>query len=100
MLNHITDSLFLYIMQGLKADAVATNRAKYGPNALTPPPRTPEWVKLLLNLFGGFAGLLWVGGILCFIAYGVEIASKGNQAENDNVCGYIRLIFSFKLIFY
>lgn len=87
-------------MQGLKADAVATNRAKYGPNALTPPPRTPEWVKLLLNLFGGFAGLLWVGGILCFIAYGVEIASKGNQAENDNVCGYIRLIFSFKLIFY
>ena len=43
-----------------------------GPNALTPPKKTPEWVKFCKNLFGGFAMLLWIGSILCFIAYTVQ----------------------------
>lgn len=32
-----------------------------GPNALTPPKKTPEWVKFCKNLFGGFSLLLWMG---------------------------------------
>ncbi len=41
-------------------------------NCLTPPPTTPEWIKFLKNLFGGFAMLLWLGAILCFVAYFIQ----------------------------
>jgi sodium/potassium-transporting ATPase subunit alpha len=52
-----------------------------GPNALTPPKRTPLWLKFLQHLVGGFAILLWVGSLLCFIVYiidgGVENLTLG-----------------------
>ena len=44
-----------------------------GPNALTPPPKTPEWIKFMTCLFGGFALLLWLGAILCFVAYSIQV---------------------------
>jgi sodium/potassium-transporting ATPase subunit alpha len=40
-----------------------------GPNLLTPPPKEPEWKKFAKELFGFFACLLWIGGILCFVGY-------------------------------
>jgi len=55
-----------------------------GPNALTPPKKTPEWIKFCSNLFGGFALLLWVGAILCFIAYSIESAAE-EEPNNDNL---------------
>merc|ERR1712226_105650 len=57
---------------------------KHGPNALTPPPTTPEWVKFLQALFGGFAMLLWLGAVLCFIAYSIQ-ASTMEQPPDDNL---------------
>ncbi|KAG8143488.1 hypothetical protein E2320_000710 [Naja naja] len=59
--------------------------ARDGPNALTPPPTTPEWVKFCRQLFGGFSILLWIGAILCFLTYGIlagteEDPSRDNQA--------------------
>ena len=53
--------------------AAAEGNIKYGLNALTPPPTTPEWIKFCQNLFGGFALLLWFGAILCFIAYSIQV---------------------------
>merc|ERR1712038_1849798 len=61
-----------------------TNQEKYGPNALTPPPTTPEWVKFLQCLFGDFALLLWLGAILCFIAYSIQ-ASAYEEPPDDNL---------------
>lgn len=55
-----------------------------GPNALTPPKTTPEWVKFCKNLFGGFALLLWIGAVLCFIAYGI-LASTVEDPADDNL---------------
>ncbi|KAG8178711.1 hypothetical protein JTE90_024833 [Oedothorax gibbosus] len=55
-----------------------------GPNALTPPPTTPEWVKFCKQLFGGFAILLWVGALLCFIAYSIQTTSM-EGAPDDNL---------------
>ncbi|XP_049811506.1 sodium/potassium-transporting ATPase subunit alpha isoform X8 [Schistocerca nitens] len=55
-----------------------------GPNALTPPKQTPEWVKFCKNLFGGFALLLWIGAILCFIAYSI-LASTVEEPSDDNL---------------
>jgi len=69
---------------GLSPDQSATNRAEFGPNALTPPPTTPEWVKFCKNLFSGFATLLWIGAILCYIAYGIQ-ASAFEEPPDDNL---------------
>ena len=55
-----------------------------GPNRLTPPPQTPEWVKFCQNLFGGFSLLLWLGAILCFLAYGIQ-AGTFEEPPDDNL---------------
>uniref|UniRef100_A0AAY4AD87 Sodium/potassium-transporting ATPase subunit alpha n=1 Tax=Denticeps clupeoides TaxID=299321 RepID=A0AAY4AD87_9TELE len=49
---------------GLTNAKAAEFLARDGPNALTPPPTTPEWVKFCRQLFGGFSILLWIGAIL------------------------------------
>ena len=54
-----------------------------GRNAITPPPQTPEIVKFAKNMLGGFSMLLWMGAILCFVAYGVqEASSRGGPLDN------------------
>ena len=47
-------------------------RELYGPNAITPEP--PVWwvYKALAHVAGGFSLLLWAGGVLCFIVYGID----------------------------
>lgn len=55
-----------------------------GPNALTPPPTIPEWVKFCKQLFGGFALLLWIGAVLCFLAYAIQ-ATSFDDPSPDNV---------------
>lgn len=66
-----------------------------GPNALTPPKQTPEWVKFCKNLFGGFSLLLWIGAILCFIAYSIEAASE-EEPNNDNL--YLGIVLTAVVI--
>lgn len=60
--------------QGLTHSKARENLERDGPNALTPPRETPEWVKFCKTLFGGFALLLWIGALLCFIAYGIQVS--------------------------
>ena len=55
-----------------------------GPNALTPPPTTPEWVKFCKQLFSGFAMLLWIGAFLCFITFAIK-ASTMEEPDKDDV---------------
>jgi sodium/potassium-transporting ATPase subunit alpha len=69
---------------GLTASQAKASQEKYGLNCLTPPPTTPEWVKFLKNLFGGFALLLWIGAILCFVAYFIQ-ATTMEQPPDDNL---------------
>ena len=61
---------------GLTEQQVKANQAEYGLNALTPPKTTPEWIKFCKCLFSGFAMLLWVGAILCFVAYTIQVNSR------------------------
>ncbi len=35
-------------------------------------------------MFGGFAMLLWIGAVLCFVAHGITAATY-EEASNDNV---------------
>merc|ERR1712061_598702 len=72
------------IANGLTTDQAKANVEKFGLNQLTPPPTTPEWVKFCKNLFSGFAMLLWIGAILCFIAYSIQ-ASAYEEPPDDNL---------------
>ncbi|KAF4795597.1 hypothetical protein TURU_091816 [Turdus rufiventris] len=72
------------LSRGLTNARAAEILVQDGPNALTPPPTTPEWVKFCRQLFGGFSILLWIGAILCFLAYGIQAAMEDEPA-NDNV---------------
>jgi len=69
---------------GLTNAQVKHNQERDGPNRLTPPPQTPEWVKFCQNLFGGFSLLLWLGAILCFLAYGIQ-AGTFEEPPDDNL---------------
>ncbi|XP_065207094.1 sodium/potassium-transporting ATPase subunit alpha isoform X4 [Planococcus citri] len=60
-----------------------------GPNALTPPKTTPEWVKFCKQLFGGFALLLWIGAALCFIAYSILVTTVEDPADDNLYLGIV-----------
>merc|ERR1712112_456483 len=79
------------ITNGLTKEQAEAGLETYGPNALTPPPTTPEWVKFCKCLFSGFAMLLWFGAILCFLAYGIQ-ASAYEEPPDDNL--YLGIVLS------
>uniref|UniRef100_A0A672RYH0 Sodium/potassium-transporting ATPase subunit alpha n=1 Tax=Sinocyclocheilus grahami TaxID=75366 RepID=A0A672RYH0_SINGR len=81
--------------KGLSSSRAKEILERDGPNALTPPPTTPEWVKFCTQLFGGFQTLLWFGAFLCFTAYGIQAASNEEPA-NDNL--YLGLVLAFVVI--
>eukprot|EP01044_Picomonas_judraskeda_P020407 COSAG03_NODE_4529_length_1521_cov_1.390295_1_plen_310_part_10 len=47
-------------------------------NELSPAPKTPKWLVFFKHMTSGFALLLEVGGVLCFIAYGMDSSSPDN----------------------
>uniref|UniRef100_A0A8D0HLC2 Sodium/potassium-transporting ATPase subunit alpha n=1 Tax=Sphenodon punctatus TaxID=8508 RepID=A0A8D0HLC2_SPHPU len=83
------------LSRGLTPTRAAEILARDGPNALTPPPTTPEWVKFCRQLFGGFSLLLWIGAILCFLAYGI-LAATEDEPSNDNL--YLGVVLSAVVI--
>ena len=52
---------------GLSSAAAAAKLAADGPNRLTPPKETPEWVKFLRGFADPFMVVLIVAGALCFL---------------------------------
>ncbi|KAJ6224317.1 hypothetical protein RDWZM_002862 [Blomia tropicalis] len=80
---------------GLTKQQAAEILHRDGPNALSPPKRTPEWVKFSRNLFGGFAMLLWVGAFLCFLAYSIQ-ATSFDDVQADNL--YLGIVLATVVI--
>nr|CAD7260090.1 unnamed protein product [Timema shepardi] len=74
---------------GLTHAKAKENLERDGPNALTPPKQTPEWVKFCKNLFGGFALLLWIGAVLCFIAYSIQASTEDEPADDNLFLGIV-----------
>merc|ERR1712088_1246073 len=79
------------VENGLTDELVQAGIKEHGPNALTPPPTVPEWVKFCKCLFSGFAMLLWLGAVLCFVAYGIQ-ASAYEEPPDDNL--YLGIVLS------
>lgn len=63
-----------------------------GPNQLTEVRTTSKWVKFCKNIFGGFATLLWVGALLCFFAYSIQLSTT-ESVSPDNLYLGIVLVF-------
>ncbi|KAK6027340.1 e1-E2 ATPase [Ostertagia ostertagi] len=74
---------------GLTRAKAAEILARDGPNALSPPRTTPEWIKFCKNLFGGFALLLWVGAFLCYVAYSVDYFTMEYPSKDNLYLGIV-----------
>ena len=88
-LKDLLKSLDTSLETGLTSSIAARNLDRDGPNALTPPKQTPEWVKFCKQMFGGFAMLLWAGAILCFIAYVIRVSREANPAKDELYLGIV-----------
>ncbi|XP_071806679.1 sodium/potassium-transporting ATPase subunit alpha-3-like [Asterias amurensis] len=84
-----------HIDTGLTKARAAEILERDGPNSLTPPKTTPEWIKFCKQMFGGFATLLWIGSILCFFAFGIEAASI-DEPNMDNL--YLGIVLAAVVI--
>ncbi|XP_038609518.1 potassium-transporting ATPase alpha chain 2 [Tachyglossus aculeatus] len=83
------------ITRGLTSEKAAEILARDGPNALTPPRKTPEIIKFLKQMVGGFSTLLWVGAILCWIAFGIQFA-EDHSTSLDNL--YLGVVLALVVI--
>lgn len=66
------------LQKGLVPEKAAEFLARDGPNKLTEKEKVSMWVKLFKELTNGFALMLWVGGALCFLAYGLTPDDPSN----------------------
>ncbi|XP_077985595.1 sodium/potassium-transporting ATPase subunit alpha-3-like isoform X1 [Glandiceps talaboti] len=80
---------------GLTTAQAKEKLARDGPNALTPPKKTPEWIKFCQQLFGGFSTLLWIGAILCFLAFSIQVGTE-EEPPNDNL--YLGIVLASVVI--
>lgn len=77
------------LKNGLTSTKAAEILARDGPNRLTPPKGTPEIVKFLRQMIGGFSLLLWAGAILCWIAYIIQYTQDKNVARDNLYLGVV-----------
>ena len=77
------------VNKGLTSEQAAAGIRKYGLNQLTPPEKTPEWLKFCKCLFSGFSLLLWGGAVLCFIAYGIQKTSHPDTPDDNLYLGIV-----------
>lgn len=84
LFSHLFVCYVSFLPQGLTTTFALQVLERDGPNALKPPKGTPEYVKFARQLAGGLQCLMWVAAAICFIAFGIEIAS-GNLTGFDNV---------------
>lgn len=54
---------------GLTSELASINQARFGANELKPPRDWPLPAKFVFAMFSGFAPLLWIASLLCFIAW-------------------------------
>lgn len=73
---------------GLSSEEVKEKARIYGVNRLTPPKRLPWFLRFLKQFTGFFHILLLTGGVLCFIAFFIQLSDP--DASYDNVILFIR----------
>lgn len=80
--NNVFIIIVYFYFKGLSEDLAASVLQRDGPNAITPPKQTPEIIKFLKQLFGGFAALLWTGAIMCFGLFIAQLIQGSSEMDN------------------
>uniref|UniRef100_A0AC34PW81 Cation-transporting P-type ATPase N-terminal domain-containing protein n=1 Tax=Panagrolaimus sp. JU765 TaxID=591449 RepID=A0AC34PW81_9BILA len=80
-------------VKGLTAAEAEAKLVRNGKNKLTPPKAKPKWLLFIINLFGGFNLLLWIGAGASEVSYIIERFQKPNDFKNDNL--YLGIILAF-----
>ncbi|XP_012578634.1 PREDICTED: potassium-transporting ATPase alpha chain 2 isoform X1 [Condylura cristata] len=80
------------IVMGLSGAQAAERLAKDGPNVLTPPKKTSEMVKFMKQMMGGFSILLWIGAILCWIAFGIQYSEDPSTSFDNLYLGAVLVL--------
>eukprot|EP00126_Sphaerothecum_destruens_P010608 Sdes_comp20784_c0_seq1m16887 len=60
------------LKNGLSPAEAEKRYLRDGPNIISPPPTTPLYILYLLEIFTGFAIVLWVAAVLCLIGFIIE----------------------------
>ncbi|KAF9419006.1 hypothetical protein HW555_004333, partial [Spodoptera exigua] len=71
-------------VNGLTKEMAQALLAFHGPNTLTPATEQGWFKKLIKSLCTGFSVLIWLGALLCFIAYIMESSTK-LEPNRDNL---------------
>jgi sodium/potassium-transporting ATPase subunit alpha len=79
--------------RGLSSADAAAELAENGPNCLTPPPGTPEWLKFLRGFLDPFMVVLAAAGALCFLAYG--LGDTNSAVKTNAILGSVLLAVVF-----
>lgn len=80
--NNVFIIIVYFYFKGLSEDLAASVLQRDGPNAITPPRQTPEIIKFLKQLFGGFAALLWTGAAMCFGLFIAQLIQGSSEMDN------------------
>nr|KAF6412734.1 ATPase Na+/K+ transporting subunit alpha 4 [Molossus molossus] len=94
-LEQLSTKYSVDLTKGLRPEQAREILIRDGPNTLTPPPTTPEWMKFCKQLFGGFSTLLWIGAILCFLAFGIQ-THHSKEFTKDNL--YLGIVLTVVVI--
>ncbi|KAM8812073.1 sodium/potassium-transporting ATPase subunit alpha-4-like [Rhynchonycteris naso] len=86
-LEQLSTKYSVDLTKGLTLEKAQEILIRDGPNTLTPPPTTPEWVRFCKQMFGGFSILLWIGAILCFVASGIQMYFKSESSKDNQYLG-------------
>ena len=91
-LQKLCDKLKTNLNKGLTHNKAEEILLRDGLNALSPPKMTPECIKFLKCMYGGFAALLWVCAILCFILHAVSIVTDDHHGQGIEWFGVIIVV--------
>ncbi|EFN88446.1 Sodium/potassium-transporting ATPase subunit alpha [Harpegnathos saltator] len=78
--------------QGLSTSVARDRLREQGPNALTPPRKTLEILKILHHCYNEFSLLTWIGAVLCFGNYFLERETYGEASEDGLWLGLVLIV--------
>ncbi|RWS29887.1 sodium/potassium-transporting ATPase subunit alpha-like protein [Leptotrombidium deliense] len=84
-----------HLDEGLEIELAAQRLKTNGRNRLTPPPRTPEWLRFCQNMFSWFNLILWIGALLCFLSYAAQKYADPEVPDDNMYLGIALAVVVF-----
>lgn len=88
-LQQLADRLGINLDVGISQERAKHTLERDGPNELSPPRITPEWVRLSVHMFNGLSLMLWGASMLSFIVYSVQAATLEEPPADNLYIGFV-----------